>query len=62
MRGAVILIAGGAGYIGSHMVKLLRLRGHAVLVLDNLSTGHEDMKMHYWTPRWLRGLLVTPLY
>lgn len=42
MREAVILVAGGAGYIGSHMVKLLRLRGHAVLVLDNLSTGHED--------------------
>jgi UDP-glucose 4-epimerase len=42
MREAVILVAGGAGYIGSHMVKLLRLRGHEVLVLDNLSAGHED--------------------
>ena len=42
MRDAVILVAGGAGYIGSHMVRLLRLRGHAVLVLDNLSTGYKD--------------------
>lgn len=42
MREAVILVAGGAGYIGSHMVKLLRSSGHAVLVLDNLSTGYED--------------------
>ncbi len=42
MRDAVILVTGGAGYIGSHMVRLLRLRGHAVLVLDNLSTGYKD--------------------
>jgi UDP-glucose 4-epimerase len=42
MRDAFILVAGGAGYIGSHMVKLLRLGGYSVLVLDNLSTGHED--------------------
>jgi UDP-glucose 4-epimerase len=42
VREAVILVAGGAGYIGSHMVKLLKSRGHAVLVLDNLSTGYED--------------------
>ena len=35
-----ILVPGGAGYIGSHTVKLLINRGHNVLVLDNLSTGH----------------------
>ena len=37
-----ILVTGGAGYIGSHMVKLLAERGHEVTVLDDLSTGHAD--------------------
>lgn len=37
-----ILVTGGAGYIGSHMVKLLLERGHQVSVLDNLSTGHAE--------------------
>ncbi len=37
-----ILIIGGAGYIGSHMVKMLHLAGHQVVTLDNLSTGHAD--------------------
>ncbi|QTD45167.1 UDP-glucose 4-epimerase GalE [Ottowia testudinis] len=37
-----ILVVGGAGYIGSHMVWLLGQRGAQVTVLDNLSTGHRD--------------------
>ncbi|MDB5901890.1 MAG: UDP-glucose 4-epimerase [Betaproteobacteria bacterium] len=37
-----ILVCGGAGYIGSHMVKLLLARGHDVTVFDNLSTGHRS--------------------
>lgn len=37
----VILVTGGAGYIGSHTVKELRKRGYKVLVYDNLSTGHQ---------------------
>jgi UDP-glucose 4-epimerase len=37
-----VLIAGGAGYIGSHTVRLFQQRGIPVLVVDNLSTGHRD--------------------
>ena len=37
-----ILVVGGAGYIGSHMVKRLLEHGHAPVTLDDLSTGHRD--------------------
>ncbi|MBZ4193734.1 MAG: UDP-glucose 4-epimerase GalE [Candidatus Contendobacter sp.] len=37
-----VLVVGGAGYIGSHMVKLLNQRGLEVTVLDNLCNGHRD--------------------
>ena len=37
-----ILIVGGAGYIGSHMVKQLALAGNDVITLDNLSYGYRD--------------------
>lgn len=36
-----VLVTGGAGYIGSHVVKALGEQGHDVVVYDNLSTGHE---------------------
>ena len=35
-----ILVAGGAGYIGSHMVALLIEKGYDVVVVDDLCTGH----------------------
>ena len=35
------LVVGGAGYIGSHVVKALRARGERVLVLDDLSRGYR---------------------
>lgn len=37
-----ILVVGGAGYIGSHMVLRLAQAGHDVVVYDNLGSGHRD--------------------
>lgn len=37
-----ILLTGGAGYIGSHMAKMLVQRGYEVIIFDNLSTGFRD--------------------
>ncbi len=36
-----ILVTGGAGYIGSHVVRQLGIRGESIVTLDNLSTGFE---------------------
>jgi len=38
-----ILVVGGAGYIGSHMVKDLFRAGYEVVTLDDLSTGHREL-------------------
>jgi UDP-glucose 4-epimerase len=38
---STILVTGGAGYIGSHAVRLLLENGHRVVVVDNLSLGHR---------------------
>lgn len=39
---ARILVTGGAGFIGSHLVDALVLAGHEVVILDNLSTGLRE--------------------
>ncbi len=36
-----VLVTGGAGYIGSHVVEMLVSRGYEVIVYDNLSAGHR---------------------
>jgi len=38
-----VLVVGGAGYIGSHMVRLLEASGYQPVVFDDLSTGHRDL-------------------
>ena len=42
-----ILVVGGAGYIGSHMLKRLQNTNHSVEVLDNLSTGFETNTLDF---------------
>lgn len=37
-----ILVTGGAGYIGAHMVRILDQTGYNPVVFDNLSTGHRE--------------------
>jgi len=41
-----ILVTGGAGYIGSHIVKLLGEKGFEILVIDNLSKGHKEAVLY----------------
>ena len=42
MDPGTILVTGGAGYIGSHVVLQLRARGERVVVLDSSSTGFRQ--------------------
>ena len=39
---SVVLVTGGAGYVGSHSVKALAAAGHDVVVYDDLSAGHAE--------------------
>jgi UDP-glucose-4-epimerase GalE len=39
----IVLVTGGAGYIGSHAARALRRKGHEVVIYDNLSTGHASL-------------------
>jgi len=40
---AVVLVTGGAGYVGSHACKALAEAGYRPVVFDNLTTGHRDL-------------------
>lgn len=52
MSAYTILVVGGAGYIGSHMVRELLEAGYHVITLDNLSTGHRQA---VWGGEFFRG-------
>lgn len=43
MKALKILVVGGCGYIGTHMVKALIQSGHHPITLDNLATGHRGL-------------------
>lgn len=46
-----VLITGGAGFIGSHLVDALVARGDSVVILDDLSTGrHDNLRHHEGNP------------
>ncbi len=53
-----VFVTGGAGYIGSHVVKVLGGEGHEILVYDNLSTGHDWAVL---SGRLVKGDLADPV-
>ena len=48
----MILVTGGAGYIGSHTVKAILKAGYEVVVIDDLSSGHQEFVL---TPHFVRA-------
>lgn len=62
---ARILVSGGAGFIGSHLVDTLLERGDEVLVLDNLHTGRRNnLEKHFSNPNFefVRHDVTFPFY
>lgn len=54
-----VLVTGGAGYIGSHLVDRLCAEGHDVTVLDNLSTGKaQNIERHLGAIRFVNGSIL----
>ncbi|MBX3422180.1 MAG: UDP-glucose 4-epimerase GalE [Pirellulaceae bacterium] len=54
-----VLVAGGAGYIGSHTVKLLKATGHNPVVFDNLCRGHQEVTTRLGVPLVIADLADT---
>jgi UDP-glucuronate decarboxylase len=47
-KGLRVLVTGGAGFVGSHLVDRLVARGDQVIVVDNLFTGRKENVMHHF--------------
>ncbi|GER24732.1 UDP-xylose synthase 4 [Striga asiatica] len=63
-RGLRIVVTGGAGFVGSHLVDRLIARGDSVIVVDNFFTGRkENVAHHFGNPRFelIRHDVVEPL-
>ena len=41
-------VTGGAGFVGSHLVKLLVKEGHKITVIDNLHKGKKENTVSSW--------------
>ena len=58
-KSELVLVTGGAGFIGSHLVEALVNEGYRVRVADNLATGHRSnlahLEGHY---EWIEGDLA----
>ena len=50
-----VLVTGGAGYVGSHVCKILKDKGYTPVVFDNLSTGHKEFVK--WGPLYVGDIL-----
>ena len=59
-----VLVTGGAGFIGSHLVDALMVRGYEVSVFDNLSSGFLE-NVGYWLDNsnfsYIKGDLLNPI-
>ncbi|MCD7464230.1 UDP-glucuronic acid decarboxylase 1 [Datura stramonium] len=60
-----ILVTGGAGFVGSHLVDRLIARGDSVIVVDNFFTGKKENLLHHFKNsrfELIRHDVVEPIY
>nr|AMM04379.1 UDP-xylose synthase [Albuca bracteata] len=63
-KGLRVVVTGGAGFVGSHLVDRLMARGDSVIVVDNFFTGRKENVMHHFgNPNFelIRHDVVEPL-